>query len=322
MVSVAIILLLIAAITAVAGPAIYQQRLANTRQIMQNTTLALNVFETEDPLRALYGSSFGALPPYQLQYPQGALPIGTHYVGTTVEPRPTLRVNLRGGDYKISRRLYADLSGDSTGNPSDSWLTNDVEQIEGRGADDNIALYSYLRVWSNEALKLIPPNALKPFDPNLKPAINPGGSTAIAYGRAGSTWVDVLGIHDAWGVPLDYMIAVKLEWNSALGGGGFSVKERKPILRSRGVERSAYDAAVKRLQGGAATTIQTDPSRWVFSDELPRPWAKMVPFGDPVAARTGLLPDANALTPIFAANGWVRAVGTNEDYFFTPDQDP
>lgn len=316
MVSIAIILLLIAAITAVASTAIRQQRISNTRQTMQNLEMAVSMFQTVDPLRGVYGDdSFGGFPPYQLLRPTGTLPIGNptpQYVGIATEG--SLRTLMRNADYTLSQRLYADLSGASMGIAPNSWVNDDFKSLQGRGDDDNLALYTYLRLWNEESIKLIPPGAVKPLSPARKPAVNPSGS-GPAYGTAGNTWVDTLAIHDAWGVPLDYMLAVKLEWSSARGA--FVVTERKPLFRSRGVERAIYDAAVKRANGGV---VQTEPTSWIFSGELPRPWVKFAALNDPVAARNGRL--NTSLNPFYSANGWARAVADHEDYFFTPEQDP
>ena len=79
LVVVAVIGLLIGLVATIGSSAIHSQRAANTRQIMQLTTLALEQFAAEKPLRAFYNvkgeEGFGPYPPYQVAgyYSNGGL---------------------------------------------------------------------------------------------------------------------------------------------------------------------------------------------------------------------------------------------------------
>ena len=316
LVVIGVLALLIALVIGVASKAIRQQKVRNTQQIMQNVRLALEQFATEDPLRNIYdqpgAGTFGKYPPYPLQTPANAWPTPPASVAGVVEP-----ASLPGSN-TLANRLHRDL-GRRNGNVND-WVSIGAER-EGYtypdGLDDNRALAAYLQVFSPGSMKLIPDNARKPLFPNAHDYVNPSGN-GTTPGRDGI--VDVLGIHDAWGVPLDYMIYAKLEWGvvQQSGGGeiaGWKVVERRPVLRSRGVKREVYDAWVQSNPDDptSRTPQLNPPSKWIFSEALPKPWFG----GEPSQLQT------DGTIGFSGANlgGWVRVVGLADDYAYRPDDD-
>jgi prepilin-type N-terminal cleavage/methylation domain-containing protein len=297
LVVIAVLALLIGLVTFVASRAIHQQKVRNTQQIMQNVTLAIEQFATANPLRQIYDrkdrQTFGQYPPYQL---------ANYSVTTSVAM--ALEPSSPGGNNRLSDRLFRDL-GNSQGAVED-WVrmpnTDD-------GAADTRALYAYLRVYSPAALRTVPETALKPVDPSARDYVNPKGR-GTTVGDDGL--VDVLGICDAWGVPLDYMLYVKCEYRLAPGGlrPSWVVTERRPVLRSRGIDREVYDAWVQSAPDDvAARDPRLSPAdKWLFSEDLPRPWADV----DEVGRFQETEPQGF---------GWVRAVGLAEDYAYRPDGD-
>lgn len=307
--------LLISLVTAVAGKAIRQQKVRNTQQIMMNVTLALQQFAAEDPLQAKYGRKgsemFGTCPPYQLagdadHRDSVCYAVEPHRMGQDpYTPPVTLRY-----------RLALDLSGE--GSPDEEqWAV--IRTPDGTtypdGYDDSRALYTYFRVFSPESLNLIPEASIKPLYPQLqadgRSYVNSRGAGA-SQGMDGAE--DILTIHDAWGVPLDYMMYVKVEWMLPTGGttARFVVTERKPVLRSLGIKREVYDAEVKAVDNPTERVF--DSSKWLFSEQLSSPLAKLTDGPD---YRQGIL-DKNQASN---ANGWVRVVGAAESYAYLPDGD-
>ncbi len=315
LVVIGVLALLIALVIGVASKAIRQQKVRNTQQIMQNVMLAIEQFATEDPLRNIYdqpgAESFGKYPPYQLQTPNNTWPAPAGSIALAVEPNPPT------GSNALANRLHRDL-GRRNGNVND-WVSIGAER-EGRtypdGLDDNRALAAYLQVFSPASARLIPENARKPLLPKAHDYVNPGGH-GTTPGNDGV--LDVLGIHDAWGVPLDYMIYAKLEWGvienaNGTESAGWKVVERRPVLRSRGVKREVYDAWVQSNTDPTQRTTQLSPaSKWIFSEELPKPWLG----GEP----SQLADDGTIGFNGANLGGWVRVVGLAEDYAYRPDGD-
>ena len=309
LVVIAIIGLLIALVTAVASKAIGQQKTRNTQQIMQNVMLALEQFATEDPLGKVYADSFGNYPPYQLANcrERDSVAKALEYV----PPAPSGGVS---NNNLLSDRLARDLGCESAGD-KDRWVVigpevNPPPSGYPDGHDDARALYTYLKLFSPDSLRLIPDEYSKPLYPQL-PAIDRSYVNSQGNGASQGTLgaEDVLAIHDAWGVPLDYMLYVKVEWglikNPITGAQrtGYRVVERKPALRSLGIEREVYDAVVS-----AALTPSDrdfDSSKWLFSESLSIPVAGLADYD------TGELD----------SNGWARAVGLAEDYAYRPADD-
>ncbi len=305
--------LLISLVTAVAGKAIRQQKVRNTQQIMQNVTLALQQFAAEDPLQAKYGRKgsemFGTCPPYQL-----ADPDNNDSVCYAVEPHLTGPDPYTPPDTLVER-LWRDLGNRVA--PEDNWvvINTPAGTPDPDGYDDSRALYTYFRVFSPESLNLIPEASIKPLYPQLqadgRSYVNSRGAGA-SQGTDGAE--DILTIHDAWGVPLDYMMYVKVEWMLPTGGTAarFVVTERKPVLRSLGIKREVYDAEVKAVDNPTERVF--DSSKWLFSEQLSSPLAKLTDGPD---YRQGILDRGQASR----ANGWVRVVGAAESYAYLPDGD-
>jgi type II secretory pathway pseudopilin PulG len=315
LVVIAVLALLIGLVTAVGSKVIGQQKVRATQQIMQNATLALEQFSTEDPLRAIYDlkdrQTFGKYPPYQL-----ANALTPNSVSLALEP---------GHAYSgsppnipsLADRLARDLSGSS--NPDrDLWVSIPPDLSGPDGNDDNRALYAYLKVYSPESLRLVPEERIKPIYPQL-PRTGRSYMNSCGFGAApGNNGVeDILGIHDAWGVPLDYMLYVKCEYQLRPGGTSpvWVITERRPVLRSRGIEREVYDAWVQSDPADPTQRLATlsPADKWIFSEELPKPWAGLTDGPDYL---TGLLPPNPSTSN--SANGWSRAVGVGEDYGYLP----
>jgi Tfp pilus assembly protein PilE/transposase len=310
LVVIAVLALLISLVIAVASRAIRQQRARNTEQLMQNVALAIDQFATENPLRAVYDrkgrQTFGKYPPYQLA---NAGVDGS--VAQALELDHALTPGSHNPPDNIRQRLALDLSGGRGPGNVGNWVSFPRSPD---GNDDSRALYAYLRVFSPGALGTIPESALKPIERSARDYVNPRGSGGTPGTQGGEDWVDVLAPHDAWGVPLDYMLYVKCEYRLAPGDTrpSWVVTERRPVLRSLGIEREAYDAIVNSQPDPQEREF--DAGKWLFSEELPRPWAALT---DDPAYREGILDSG----PGTSANGWVRAVAADESYAYRPDGD-
>lgn len=293
LVVIAIIAILVAMVGIVGTQLMGVQRSNYTRNIMRGTKLAIDQFAEVHPLRDIYdrhnNSTFGAYPPYQLA--GGALP--THVRGA-VEPLTMLW----SGSYTLQDRLRRDLTL-PTGAPV--ILGND-----GRN-DDIRALWAYLSVFAPETLAQVPDDAKRPLVTGL-PA---GEYFNTQAGDPTDARVGVLGLHDAWGVPLDYLLYVRLEYALLPNGSpGWRVAERMPVLRSRGITREQYEVALRA--SNADTALQEYAGQEIWTDSLPHPVAS-------VNAVTG------QMLGVGRANaGWVRArAGWNnglrsEDYGYIP----
>jgi hypothetical protein len=289
---------------------------------MQNVSLAIEQFATENPLRAVYDrrgqETFGKYPPYQLANwgMNGS-------VARIVERDPPAPGGGASDKNRLAARLARDL-GYRSGDDEADWVQLGTETNPNYpdGHDDNRALYAYLKVFSPGSMNLIPEERLKPLDPQSRDYVNPNGGTGSSGtpGDPGTDWVDVLGIHDAWGVPLDYMLYVKCEWRLPVGGTNprFVITERRPVLRSRGIERDVYDAWV--LSKDKPTERErrlSPPDKWLFSEELPRPWAALADSPYYRDGRLVLQPGSSGAS----SNGWLRAVALEDDYAYRPDGD-
>lgn len=328
LVVVGVIGLLISAIVIVAGPAIHAQKSANTKQTMQTVLRAIDQFSAENPLRAIYdtkdAATFGSLPPYQLHRYGGSVNSwetpsaapGIDWMTRAVEDPLAIGVpSYPAGwqKYRLAQRLWRDIGGGTK--KIDDWVrfggTGDPQPNEGDSNDDNRGLVTYLKVFSPNLFNQIPQNALRPLNPKAPDLVDPRGSK-IAPGGKDATWVDIPGIHDAWGVPLDYFMYVKMEWTTPPGGvPGFRVVERVPVLRSRGVDREIYDTAVRSARSGGL--IVTDRARSIYSSPIGRPFAQL---------KDGKKGEINSsMTPRGQANGWLRAAAAWDDYGYLPDLD-
>lgn len=335
MVVVAVVGLLLSLLTVAGTSAIYNARVRNTQQVMANVEFALDVFRTEDPLRLTYNrpqvATFGPLPPYQLRHYDE----GPQSVAYSIEPEPE-GWQIGGGGNRLSDRLFKQDLGDQQF-AKRYWVrfgsTHGAKQAnEKDGHDDNRALMTYLTLFTPHALNL-PDWALKPLnpDPAQRDYVNPAG-TNIDPGKPDNDWIEILGVHDAWGVPLDYMHYVRIEWTvgrSIEDDGafkpGYFVTDRRAALRSRGLEREEYDAW---LEDADPDSRFVQPGRWIWSSSLPRPWFpkdRIDSEGD--LTSTGRLPVPSAGRPA----GWLRAVAheangpgeaSNPDYAYLPSGDP
>jgi prepilin-type N-terminal cleavage/methylation domain-containing protein len=337
MVVLAVVGLLVSMVAVTADSAIYSARARNSRQVMVGVELAIDLFKTEDPLRLVYDrpelSTFGPLPPYQLaNYQQDP-----YSVADSVEPSyDDWDIS---GNGLLSDRLFVDLGRQQRakrdwvrlGDRKGGRQLNDQD-----GHDDIRALSAYLAAFMPGALVNLPAWALKPLNPDAPDMINVTGSLGSNSepGQVDSTWTDVLGVHDAWGVPLDYVQYVRLDWTVgrirevgdprgpvATFAPGYYVKDRRAALRSRGVDFEEYEAW---LDGGGWTGNAGDvarynkPSAWIWSSELPRPWLPI--------ARTNLdyVTGSLAAPTGGAPSGWLRAVAHEKggaDYGYLPDDD-
>ncbi|MEW6197369.1 MAG: type II secretion system protein [Planctomycetota bacterium] len=302
---IAVIGILIAVLGLVGSRVLRGQKVNLTLATMRGVKLAIDQFATEDPLGGIYnrkaGPTFGPYPPYQL-----AGGLGTSPTPTNVREAVELADPVQPGT--LLNRLWRDL-GNRRGNVAD-WVQLNQQPAQTHNNDIR-ALYTYLRVCSAGTLAQITPAALQPLDPNTPEFVNPRGSGTTS----GTTGVlDVLGIHDAWGVPLDYFLYVKLEWSlppagsgAALGTAQWRVVERVPVLRSRGIQREVYD---NWLNAGATGTPPDGRDTWIFSDAFPAPAAQ-------VAWNNGTLPAGAASNA-----GWARAVGEGDLVTSVSQTDP
>lgn len=308
---IVVIGLLIAAIFLVASSIHRNQKVKFTETTMRSLTMAIEQVATENPLKNVYDvkdqQTFGPYPPYMLDSYTGA-PNNTS-VQKVLEPA----ASYGNYSYVLEDRLHRDL-GNRQGNVT-AWtqLATTGPQIQNESNDDIRALYTYLKVYSPALLSQVPESAVKPILALGKlQYVNPKG-TGPAPGQPGSTWLDVFGIYDAWGVPLDYFLYVKLEWAvlpnvSPPNNIGWRVTDRVPVLRSHGI---SYDEYVAEGNG----TDERDPDKWIFSE----------PFRSPPAAQSsqtfrkdGRLP-GNPTTP-GRDNGWARALAAGDLQTTGPDQ--
>jgi prepilin-type N-terminal cleavage/methylation domain-containing protein len=325
LVVIAVLGILITLIVTIASRAQYNQRVQNTRATMKNVELAIEQFATENPLRLLYDGrsdrTFGPYPPYQVAGDvTQELPPTVAYLLDQARPPD------RDRDGRLWHRLARDLGCPSDGvrNNYRDWVQMDEGSDFERANDDIRALAAYLAVFSPGAFAQIPPSALQPLvrDPvNLPVGEFVSTSGTARSGQTGDPNIltarrQILGIHDAWGVPLDYFLYVRIEFTSS----GYRVMDRVPVLRSLGIEREAYNL----LRKPGADPRPSDPRKWIFSREMPAPYAGF--YEDSGQHNVNEFPGTTA-------DGWVRAVATGpsrwedkqsrnlanrEDYDFTP----
>lgn len=271
---------LTALLVGVGSAAITNNKRSQTRTVMNNLTLAIEQFAQENPFRILYdrrgAATFGPYPAYQLQRTGGNDP---RAIAEIIEPGPP------GGDNgTLANRLGRDFLDNVNAG-------NDLVQLpnNGRGDEnnDNRALYTYLRIGSPGTLRQVPETAVKPLASVFVPGgaerefVNPSG-TASATDRR----VDILGFHDAWGVPLDYFLYVKVDrFQRPDGTAGWRITDRIPVLRSHGIARDTLANLDRRNP--------RDVSDAIFSAPMPHPEAGVNENG-------GLANDPGA-------RGWLRA---------------
>lgn len=370
-----VVLALLIGMIATIGPSLYyQQRASTTRATMSSALLAIDQFSAENPLGQYYNrrgrETFGRLPPYQLAGSNGLNNLrGAFFEPHDEQPKLTGSTNPpNNNDYTLSVRMERDLrSGEPSGASGDApnsgtyvRRTNVSREGTALGAqnraaefantDDIASLHNYLRAYAPDALATVRDNVkqsvfsvrnlstshsrLRYFNVSGKPAtLNPGQTPTS--GQA-SPWAESLGFVDAWGVPLDYVIAAKLEYGLRTDGTvGYRIVDRRPVLRSLGVDREKYETAVQLLAQGSGAQIQGrriigDPGTWIWSEDLPRPYftgygANGIPSNvfnsDPASTNFGDFAPTDMYNLRSAGDGWVRMVGLGENYSFRPDMD-
>ncbi|MEP0847191.1 MAG: prepilin-type N-terminal cleavage/methylation domain-containing protein [Phycisphaerae bacterium] len=323
---IAVIGLLVGLIVTGVSAAVGAQKRAYTQQILRSTALAAERFAEDNPLRMVYdkrdGATFGPYPPYQLDRNSvvNVRPNVARIVsGLTANSTPWA-INV---EQKLLFRLARDLLGYTGGSPSAeevSYTDMTDDNSPARRDDDNRALYTYLRALTPDAVAQVPANAIQPLtypkvliDPANQPPVLAEfvntGDLSVAAPELSRT--EILGIHDAWGVPLDYMLYVKIEWDVNIAA--YRVTERRPAFRSRGVAREQYDLWLQDPAGTNALFNQ--PQNWLWSEPLPRPY---LDIEDPLAGTI------HAENPPSIANGWSRAAANMhaaDDYKYLPKHD-
>ncbi len=298
LVVIVVVSLLIAVIGLVGIKVVHHQKVALTETIIKDVKMAIDRFAELDPLKSVYDRAreepgpdltwntsddlvrtFGPYPPYTLANAGSG-------VASIMEPSYPANLEVR-------------LSRDLSGNPSLATPNGYVDIEWGSRNDDIRALYAYLAIYARDTLSSIPDSAKKPLADRTSPPggpemVNPAGDGTGSSPGPGA--IDVLGIYDAWGVPLDYFLYVKLEWDGLAnaGAGAWRVTQRIPVLHSWGITREEYDAEING-------TDALDPELWVVSDPFPSPAAAAVNWQDGTLSGTGA-----------AASGWTRALGAGD----------
>ncbi|MCG3126408.1 MAG: hypothetical protein CHACPFDD_01243 [Phycisphaerae bacterium] len=291
LVVIVVIALLIAIIAGVSTRVINNQRVALTQQIMSNVSLGIEQFAQTDPLAIRYNDkrqpTFGAFPPYELN---NRMKKGS--VAQLMDPLAK-QVNNR-----LARRFGEDLLNHINQAPHPDDISVDPDDAQ-RRYDDNRALYVYLKRYVPEALSSIPDKFLQPLSkvPEFVKTTHEKKSEDISS-------LTILGIHDAWGVPLNYMLYARIDvaLDTVSGNPEFKISERMPAVMSYGVSREVYD---RRLSLGQ------DPTQWLFSAAFPAPDANGPYSGIDDSSRRqfwldGVMADANS--PKETQAGWVRMV--------------
>ena len=344
LVVIGVLTLLVTLVVATGSHLIEQQKRRNTQQIMQNLTLAVDIFAKDDPLHNFYNRkdavSFGPYPPYQLRKGLNPAPTDVAWLFEYNPPAPPPSLGQLGFSTvqnKLSDRVARDLGcrldlGESINNYitifDESAGSPDDDNYAGDALTDARAFFTYMKLFSPEALKLIPEEYVKtPYlnRPRLQQDyVNPKNTgTNPDNPNARPTLENMLVVHDAWGVPIDYMLYVKAELQVAVPRPSFInpldpslrfvTAERRPVFRSLGIQRELYDTAL-RIEPLPARRIY-DPDKWLFSEALPRPYAGLL------GSKQDTFPDPSAGSSVKGdVNGWLRMVGVGEDYGYLPEE--
>jgi len=309
-----IIGLLIGLIAAVAAHVLAAQKEHVTKSVMQTIGTAIDQFATEDPLKLIYNRpkdpTFGPYPPYVL-HADGTDPIS---VAGALEPRTNPRQFPRWDS--LEERFGRDFRnvtgrGQMPGTESIK-LDSDIAARRPAPADDNRALYTYLRAYVPEGLNQLSerhiqkfPHAVGTFDEGefVKRQDQSGG--LLEFGT-----LEVLGFRDAWGVPFDYFLYVKLDvGRDSSNNTKLIVTKRVPVLRSLGISREQFDALVADADN-QWDRFKPNPESWILSSEMPAPAANIDHetggFRGDLTRNEGL--------------GWAQARGRNEDYKYLPHE--
>jgi len=271
LVVVVILGVLLTVLLMVSGRVLHSQKAAATRSLMSQVRTAIDQFAAENPLQHLYDRpdlrSFGPYPPYQLAN-AAAVPAGGSPLSVAQALEPQHRLLSAGAapavPVSLAQRLALDFSGTRAPDVGAYVSASLQSQSAQQQRDNDIrALYAYLRAYSPGTLNQIPESAKRPLvrgPAEQGEFINPTGA-GTAPGASGL--VEVLGIFDAWGVPLDYFLYIKLEYRvEADGMQRWVVTDRVPVLRSLGVSKDEWEANAPAA---------SDPQNWIFSEPLPQP---------------------------------------------------
>lgn len=232
---------------------LYEQKVSQARSTMQILTSVAEDFAAADPLvsrhRRLGGvACFGQFPGYPI--PAG-LPSDLRFRDDITELNEVLMMYLTG----------------NPGRSTSGWIT-------GAGGDltrwqSILSFYTLAQLYAPTALDLVPEDIVA--DPPTDDAllVDPDGNLNASDSRA----VDVNGIVDPWGEPYQYMLYVKLEAEIDIGSGDedpvWAVAEVMPVFMSFGAESEKIEPAL------------ADPDRWIWSEDLPQPYAAVSDLNDP-----------------------------------------
>lgn len=291
MVVVVILGILIAIVAGVSTRAVYARKVAATQTTMNLILAAIEEFKEKNPLRAVYDAntrrSYGPYPPYPLR----SVPAMNNSVALALDPETKSPGSAE--TRTLRARFGRDLLNDST--PGSKVNLNFDQSAD----DDSRALYTYLRVFVPEAVDRIPAQFVKALPGSTGEYVQ-----VTSDGNNPNAKVDVMGFHDAWGVPIDYFLQVRVEWGAdpATGVAGLRVTDRQPVLRSRGMDKAAYDARVR-----SGNPLVADNQHWLFTSELSSPIAR-------VDWESGA-----ALTQSPDVDGFARVPGVLESYGYVKD---
>jgi prepilin-type N-terminal cleavage/methylation domain-containing protein len=311
LVVIAIIGVLVGAIALIGVKLVGQQRARYSETILRTVAAAIDQFATENPLRQLYNkpgaATFGAYPPYQIDGDDD----GDVAVENVREAFHEPDASFPDAQYRLGTRLLRDLRGTSAAGPA-KYVNDD---LYGHGDDplnDNRALFTYLAIYGGGVLNQVPQDRLKPLHLGEDEIVNPTGQGAIV-GNSGA--ITVLGIHDAWDVPIEYFLNVKIVAVSDKQGNAiWQIADRQPVVASRGMTREENDAILADTDPNAqARSVDS----WIFSQPLPTPLAGASRGASDsaytVLKANGALP---AVDPQY--NGWLRARGRGDVLPFLP----
>jgi prepilin-type N-terminal cleavage/methylation domain-containing protein len=295
LVVIVVIGILIAAIGLVGAKVMNAHKVKATENTLRSVKMAIDEFATLNPLASIYdqkdsNKTFGPYPPYMLD-PNCS---GTCVSWIVEDP------NSLTGSAVLTNRLHRDMA-NRQGNFSD-WVN-----IQGPDENDDIrALYTYLELYTPDTLTQLPKDVVKPLGTTPE-FVNPTGA-GTAPGSTGL--VDVLGIYDAWGVPLNYFLYVKLEWTfDPVLGEQWIIADRVPVVMSHGHTKEEH---VAEPAGGGEHELEA----WILSDPFPSPAAGGQPSSATYAAlkSNGTLP----LPGSSALAGWARAKAAGDEYDYVP----
>ncbi len=281
LVVIIVIGILIGLLVTVSTHVLGQQKISLTQALETSLLATIDEFAAANPLRRTYDQSdvakktFGPYPPYQL----AGYGASGDTVTNVLEPDPP-----DGSSTTLLKRLARDFLSDVDEHNDEDKLK--ISQDGNAAAHNaNRALFAYLTTYARDSLSAFPPANIRPLpveDPDDFPEgefINTGDE------RDSANRTPVLGFYDAWGVPFEYLLYVKIELKpTGSGAGQWVVTDRRPVLMSRGVKP-------EQIANGNAPA-----DKWIWSSELPSPQAKVDEDGE--------LPSSPEPTD----GGWVRAV--------------